>query len=43
MKRVQAGETADVVVLTRQSLDTLAKEGKAAAEATSRAPAWASW
>ena len=34
VKRVQAGETADVVVLTRQSLDTLAKEGKAAAEAT---------
>jgi molybdate transport system substrate-binding protein len=28
-KRVQAGETADVMVLTRQSLDTLVKEGKA--------------
>jgi molybdate transport system substrate-binding protein len=34
MKRVQAGEAADVVVLTRQSLDTLAKEGKAVAEPT---------
>ena len=34
VKRLQAGETADVVVLTRQSLDTLAKDGKAAAEPT---------
>ena len=34
VKRVQAGETADVVVLTRQSLDTLAKDGKATAEPT---------
>ena len=34
VKRLQAGETADVVVLTRQSLDTLSKEGKAAAEPT---------
>ena len=33
-RRLQAGETADVVVLTRASLDTLAKEGKAAAEPT---------
>jgi molybdate transport system substrate-binding protein len=29
VKRVQAGETADVLVLTRQSLDTMVKEGKA--------------
>src|SRR5262245_33050539 len=34
VKRMQAGETADVVVLTRASLDTLAKEGKAVAEPT---------
>ena len=32
VKRVQAGEAADVVVLTRQSLDALAKDGKAVAE-----------
>src|ERR1700755_2881081 len=31
-KRVQAGETADVLILTRQSLDALAKDNKAAAE-----------
>jgi molybdate transport system substrate-binding protein len=29
VKRVQAGETADVMVLTRQGLDTVVKEGKA--------------
>lgn len=29
VKRVQAGETADLMVLTKQSLDTLVKEGKA--------------
>jgi molybdate transport system substrate-binding protein len=34
VKRIQAGETADVVVLTRASLDALAKDGKAAAEPT---------
>lgn len=34
MKRIQGGETADVVVLTRQSLDALAKENKATAEPT---------
>jgi molybdate transport system substrate-binding protein len=33
-KRVQAGETPDVVVLSRQSLDMLAKENKATADAT---------
>jgi molybdate transport system substrate-binding protein len=32
VKRVQAGETADLMVLTRQSLDTLTKEGKASAD-----------
>ena len=32
VKRIQGGETADVVVLTRASLDALAKDGKAAAE-----------
>lgn len=31
VKRVQAGETADVMILTKQGLDTLAKEGKATA------------
>jgi molybdate transport system substrate-binding protein len=31
VKRVKAGESADVYVLTRQSLDTLAKDGKVAA------------
>lgn len=30
VKRVQAGETADLLVLTKQSLDTLAKESKIA-------------
>ena len=34
VKRLQAGEAADVVVLTRASLDTLAKDGKAVAEPT---------
>jgi len=29
VKRVQSGETADVLVLTRQGLDTMVKEGKA--------------
>ena len=45
VKRVQDGETADLLVLTRQSLDTLAKDGKATAGRTrpSRAPAWAWW
>lgn len=33
-RRVQAGETPDVLVLTRQSLDALAKDGKATAEPT---------
>ncbi len=33
VKRVQAGETADLMVLTRQSLDTLVKESKATAGA----------
>lgn len=33
VKRVQAGETADLMVLTKQSLDTLLKEGKASAGA----------
>jgi molybdate transport system substrate-binding protein len=33
-KRVQAGETPDVVVLSRQSLDVLAKENKATPDAT---------
>jgi len=32
VKRVQAGETADLMVLTRQSLDALTKEGKASAD-----------
>jgi molybdate transport system substrate-binding protein len=32
-KRVEGGETADVMVLTKQSLDTLIKEGKASAGA----------
>ena len=32
VKRVQAGETADMMVLTRQSLDALTKEGKASAD-----------
>jgi molybdate transport system substrate-binding protein len=31
MKRIQGGETADVVILPRQGIDTLVKEGKAAA------------
>lgn len=31
VKRVQAGETADLMVLTKQSLDTLTKDGKASA------------
>jgi molybdate transport system substrate-binding protein len=31
VKRVQAGETADLLILTRQSLDALTKDGKAAA------------
>ena len=31
MKRVQDGESADLLVLTRQSLDTLVKDGKATA------------
>lgn len=30
VKRVQAGETADLLILTKQSLDTLVKEGKIA-------------
>ena len=30
VKRVQAGETADLMVLTKQSLDALTKDGKAA-------------
>jgi molybdate transport system substrate-binding protein len=34
VRRVQAGETPDVVVLTRQSLDALAKDNKATADAT---------
>jgi molybdate transport system substrate-binding protein len=33
VKRVQAGESADLYVLTRQSLDTLAKDGSASAGA----------
>lgn len=33
VKRVQAGENADLMVLTKQSLDVLAKEGKATADA----------
>jgi molybdate transport system substrate-binding protein len=32
VKKVQAGETADLMVLTRQSLDALTKEGKASAD-----------
>jgi len=32
VKRVQSGETADLMVLTRQSLDALTKEGKASAD-----------
>jgi molybdate transport system substrate-binding protein len=32
VKRVQAGETADLMILTRQSLDALTKEGKASAD-----------
>ena len=31
VKRVQAGETADLMVLTKQSLDALTKDGKASA------------
>ena len=31
VKRVEAGETADLMVLTRQGLDTLTKDGKASA------------
>ncbi len=34
VRRIQAGETPDIVVLTRQSLDALAKDGKATAEPT---------
>ena len=33
VKKVQAGESADLMVLTRQSLDALTKEGKASADA----------
>ena len=33
-KRVQAGESADLLILTKQSLDGLAKDGKVAAGAT---------
>jgi len=33
VKRVQGGETADLLILTGQSLDTLVKEGKASAGA----------
>ena len=33
-KRVQAGDTPDLVVLTRASLDALARDGKATADAT---------
>lgn len=32
MKRIQGGETADVVILPRQGIDTLVKEGKANAD-----------
>src|SRR5471032_2021975 len=32
VKKVQAGESADALVLTRQSLDALTKEGKASAD-----------
>src|SRR5712691_10553195 len=32
VKRVQAGETADVAVLPRQGIDTFVKDGKAAAD-----------
>lgn len=34
VKRIQAGETADVMVLTQQSLDAMVKEGKAQADST---------
>jgi molybdate transport system substrate-binding protein len=33
VKRVQGGETADLLILTRQSLDALTKDGKASADA----------
>src|SRR5450631_3493766 len=32
VKKVQAGESPDLMVLTRQSLDALTKEGKASAD-----------
>src|SRR5450759_2074581 len=32
VKRVQAGEAADLLILTRQSLDALVKDGKASAD-----------
>jgi molybdate transport system substrate-binding protein len=42
VKRVQAGETADLMVLTKQSLDVLTKDNKttAGADAFSQALAW---
>jgi len=41
-KRVQAGETADLMVLTKQSLDALAKDNKAtpAPMGSLQAPVW---
>ena len=32
MKRVQGGETADVVIIPRQGIDGLVKDGKVAAD-----------